>query len=202
MANYQHNNNAKKSKWNIIMIVVIILVFLALVFALFFGTYSFIKNNVNFNTHHSHSTNDKGKDNSEPKDAPKINVLSSEFSNDFMHTDQRNGYHGITKGMTKKEVEKKLGHTNHIVPISSIKAHKYGSIATYYNKDDKVERIFVVPQNVTIQKFENYYGQATISYNQSGKVYDSNPNNSFTVKVFTNKNDKVTGIENVDQIAR
>ena len=99
--------------------------------------------------------------------------------------------------MTKKEVEKKLGHTNHIVPISSIKAHKYGSIATYYNKDDKVERIFVVPQNVTIQKFENYYGQATISYNQSGKVYDSNPNNSFTVKVFTNKNGKVTGIENV-----
>lgn len=202
MANYQHNNNAKKSKWNIIVIVIIILVFLSLVFALFFGTYSFIKNNVNLNINHSHSTSEKEKGNSEPKDAPKINVLTSEFSNNFMHADQRNGYHGITKGMTKKEVEKKLGHTNHVVPIASVKAHKYGSIATYYNKDNKVERIFVVPQNVSIHEFENYHGQATISYNQSGKVYDGNPNNSFSVKVFTNKDDKITGIENVDQIAR
>lgn len=202
MVNFQQNNNVKKSKWNIIVIIIIILVFLALVFTLFFGTYSFIKNNVNFNIDHSHSTKNKEQSDSEPKNAPKINVLSSEFSNDFMHIDKRNGYYGISKGMTKKEVEKKLGHTKHIIPIASVKTHKYGSIATYYNNDDKVERIFVVPHNMSIHKFESYHGQATISYNQSGKVYDGNPNNSFSVKVFTNKDDKITGIENVDQIAR
>lgn len=155
----------------------------------------------NYKGSNQSAQNEKFKKEKNPKyKIPKINVLSQQFSENFMNSDVRNHYMHISKGMHKRKVETYFGDSENIIQIANVKAHKYGNIAVLF-KNDKVQRIFVVPDNVTVESFAQVHGQRTFNSHNRTIVYDDNPSNHFSVKVYFDSNEKVTAIENIDQIS-
>lgn len=129
-----------------------------------------------------------------------IDVLSDQFSNDFMKSDVRNHFYGLSKGMSKNQIEEKFGKSEGNIPAGQSNAEKYGNLAVRYNSNNIADHIFIAPDNVSVEDFEAFHGPPNIDNNQ-GLVYDGNPNNNFSILV-TTQNGMVTAIENADQINR
>lgn len=185
----QGNNKTK-----IILITLAIVIFTLLVCGIFYGAFYFIKENVNFSAPNTASEQKEGK-----RDKPKVDVLSSQFSNDFMHADRRDGYANISKGIKRDSLENELGSPDDKIKVDGEKVTVYGDIGVHY-KDDEVNRVFIVPNKVTVQEFQNYHGRATIHQADGALIYDDNTTNSYTIKIYANKEGKIEGIENIEQV--
>ncbi|MCD8889593.1 hypothetical protein K2V59_08575 [Staphylococcus arlettae] len=183
-----------KNKTKIILITLAIIIFTLLVCGIFYGAYYFIKENVNFSAPNTASEQKEGK-----RDKPKVDVLSSQFSNDFMHADRRDGYANITKGIKRDSLENELGSPDDKIKVDDVRVWVYGNVGVNF-KDDEVNRVFIVPQKITVQEFQNYHGSATIHQADGALIYDDNTSNSYTIKVYADKEGKIEGIENIDQL--
>ncbi|MGW5356564.1 hypothetical protein [Staphylococcus xylosus] len=205
------NNNVKlqpprKNNGNKMAIIIItVLVFLILIAGLLFGAYKLFWDNDNsklniFNNSHQ---NDNSKSNSSSTGvSPSIDILTKSFNSSFLNEDNRNGYEGVNIGMSKDEIINKFGSSDGEITIAGATVEKYGNIAVHYD-NGVVDRYFVVPSNdISIQQYTSYHGEETMKADEGGLIYDDNPNNAFTIKVYVNEYGNVTGIESVNQIER
>ncbi|MES3713292.1 hypothetical protein ABC762_06275 [Staphylococcus ureilyticus] len=182
--------------------VIISLVIVMLLVALTLSIKSLYDNiHTNYKGSNQSAQNEKFKQEKKTKyKLPKINVLSQQFSENFMNSDVRNHYMHISKGMDKHKVETYFGDSEKTIQIANMKAHKYGDMAFLF-KNNKVQRIFVVPDNVTIESFSQVHGYRVYNNHNGTMIYDDNPSNHFSVKVYFDSNKKVKAIENIDQVS-
>ena len=187
------------------IIIITVLVFLILIAGLLFGAYKLFWDNDNsklniFNNSHQ---NDNSKSNSSSTGvSPSIDILTKSFNSSFLNEDNRNGYEGVNIGMSKDEIINKFGSSDGEITIAGATVEKYGNIAVHYD-NGVVDRYFVVPSNdISIQQYTSYHGEETMKADEGGLIYDDNPNNAFTIKVYVNEYGNVTGIESVNQIER
>ncbi|AYU54205.1 zinc ribbon domain-containing protein [Staphylococcus debuckii] len=126
-----------------------------------------------------------------------INVNSPEFIQEFMQTPQTEGYKGFKIGTSKKEIEKKFGKSDGTREINGNDARQYGDMAVTYNHDDKVDHVYVTPNQMTKKAF-------TDVHNEPGAIrgdiwfYETNIYDGFSIKVFTSRQ-YIKAIENVPQ---
>ncbi|REH77191.1 hypothetical protein DOS80_05675 [Staphylococcus felis] len=184
---------AKENKSKLPLTLLSICTFIVLILGLLFGVYQLLgKNDVPI-------TNQKSTTSS--YETPTINVLSAQFSAQFMHQDRRNGYDGVQLGMSRNQIESDYGEPEETLHIAGVSAEKYGDIAVNY-ENDRVHRYFVVPENTSVYQYENYHGTPTMKADEGGLIYDDQPNNDFTIKVYVDEKVQVIGIENANQIDR
>ncbi|MEB7755823.1 zinc-ribbon domain-containing protein [Staphylococcus xylosus] len=205
------NNNVKlqpprKNNGNKMAIIIItVLVFLILIAGLLFGAYKLFWDNDNsklniFNN--SHQNGNSKSNSSSTGVSPSIDILTKRFNSSFLNEDNRNGYEGVNIGMSKDEIINKFGSSDGEITIAGATVEKYGNIAVHYD-NGVVDRYFVVPSNdISIQQYTSYHGEETMKADEGGLIYDDNPNNAFTIKVYVNEYGNVTGIESVNQIER
>ena len=191
------NNNVKlqpsrKNNGNKMAIIIItVLVFLILIAGLLFGAYKLFWDNGNSKSNSS-STGV----------SPSIDILTKSFNSSFLNEDNRNGYEGVNIGMSKDEIINKFGSSDGERTIAGATVETHGNIAVHYD-NGVVDRYFVVPSNdISIQQYTSYHGEETMKADEGGLIYDDNPNNAFTIKVYVNEYGNVTGIESVHQIER
>ncbi|MGW7862066.1 zinc ribbon domain-containing protein [Staphylococcus xylosus] len=204
-SNSVNSPTPKNNGGKIAIIIITIVVFLMLVAGLLFGAYKLFWDNGNsklniFNNSHQNSNS---KSNGSSTDAtPSIDILTKSFNSSFLNEDNRHGYEGVNIGTSKDEINNKFGSSEGEVTIAGTTAEKYGNVALHYD-NDKVDRYFVVPSNdISIQQYTSYHGEPTMKADEGGLIYDDNPDNAFTIKVYVNEYGNVTGIESVDQIQR
>lgn len=205
------NNNVKlqpprKNNGNKMAIIIItVLVFLILIAGLLFGAYKLFWDNDNskLNIFNNSLQNGNSKSNSSSTGvSPSIDILTKSFNSSFLNEDNRNGYEGVNIGMSKDEIINKFGSSDGEITIAGATVEKYGNIAVHYD-NGVVDRYFVVPSNdISIQQYTSYHGEETMKADEGGLIYDDNPNNAFTIKVYVNEYGNVTGIESVNQIER
>lgn len=205
------NNNVKlqpprKNNGNKMAIIIItVLVFLILIAGLLFGAYKLFWDNDNsklniFNN--SHQNGNSKSNSSSTGVSPSIDILTKSFNSSFLNEDNRNGYEGVNIGMSKDEIINKFGSSDGERTIAGATVETHGNIAVHYD-NGVVDRYFVVPSNdISIQQYTSYHGEETMKADEGGLIYDDNPNNSFTIKVYVNEYGNVTGIESVNQIER
>ncbi|MGW7797837.1 zinc-ribbon domain-containing protein [Staphylococcus xylosus] len=205
------NNNVKlqpprKNNGNKMAIIIItVLVFLILIAGLLFGAYKLFWDNDNsklniFNN--SHQNGNSKSNSSSTGVSPSIDILTKSFNSSFLNEDNRNGYEGVNIGMSKDEIINKFGSSDGEITLAGATVEKYGNIAVHYD-NGVVDRYFVVPSNdISIQQYTSYHGEETMKADEGGLIYDDNPNNAFTIKVYVNEYGNVTGIESVNQIER
>jgi predicted SPOUT superfamily RNA methylase MTH1 len=129
---------------------------------------------------------------------PTINVLSSEFSENFMNDDNTGGYEGFNIGMTKHEIKSKFGEPNKSVSMDIGNVEKYHNIGIHYGIDGTVSSVYMIPATISVSDFKQFHGDPTVE-TESQLVYDDNTDNGFTV--FVNKeNNEVQSIENTYQV--
>ncbi|MDG0842353.1 hypothetical protein M4L39_02795 [Staphylococcus equorum] len=116
-----------------------------------------------------------------------------------MNRDTRHGYHKVSKGMHKEKIEDEFGESEKALNIAGVKVIKYGDIGVHYS-NHKVSRYFIIPTDVNVQQFIQVHGTRTINYEEGTMIYDDNPNNKFSVKVYVGQNGEIKGIENIDQV--
>lgn len=202
----QQKNKNKKPIW----IIILSIIFILLIGALLYGAYYYYNNVIkdNDSDNQTTETQNKSKDDSQSKEssssesnssekAPTIDVFSNNFDQGYMKSASTEGYKGIYKDMTRKEVEAKFGKSSGKVDGGQTYYEKYGDLAVLYS-GDKVDRVGVAPSNVTEDEFlEHYYEPDDRKSDEL--IYDSNKDNDFSVLVNV-KNGDVTVIENVNQI--
>ncbi|MEB8069273.1 hypothetical protein NGH54_00825 [Staphylococcus xylosus] len=205
------NNNIKlqpprKNNGNKMAIIIItVLVFLILIAGLLFGAYKLFWDNDNskLNIYNNSHQNGNSKSNSSSTGvSPSIDILTKSFNSSFLNEDNRNGYEGVNVGMSKDEIINKFGSSDGERTIAGATVEKHGNIAVHYD-NGVVDRYFVVPSNdISIQQYTSYHGEETMKADEGGLIYDDNPNNAFTIKVYVNEYGNVTGIESINQIER
>ncbi|WP_029377361.1 hypothetical protein [Staphylococcus xylosus] len=205
------NNNVKlqpprKNNGNKMAIIIItVLVFLILIAGLLFGAYKLFWDNDNskLNIYNNSHQNGNSKSNSSSTGvSPSIDILTKSFNSSFLNEDNRNGYEGVNVGMSKDEIINKFGSPDGERTIAGATVEKHGNIAVHYD-NGVVDRYFVVPSNdISIQQYTSYHGEETMKADEGGLIYDDNPNNAFTIKVYVNEYGNVTGIESINQIER
>ncbi|MEB8149558.1 hypothetical protein NGH32_02505 [Staphylococcus xylosus] len=205
------NNNVKlqpprKNNGNKMAIIIItVLVFLILIAGLLFGAYKLFWDNDNskLNIYNNSHQNGNSKSNSSSTGvSPSIDILTKSFNSSFLNEDNRNGYEGVNVGMSKDEIINKFGSSDGERTIAGATVEKHGNIAVHYD-NGVVDRYFVVPSNdISIQQYTSYHGEETMKADEGGLIYDDNPNNAFTIKVYVNEYGNVTGIESINQIER
>lgn len=201
----------KNNGGKIAMIVITVLVFLLLVAGLIFGAYKLFWDNGNSNNNsgiqnkssqnngasdESYEGNEGGSDSG---DTPSIDVLTDTFNTNFMNQDHRQNFGFARLGMRKDEIEEKFNNTGEKVTIDGTAAVKYGNIAINY-VDGNVSRIFVAPDDVTIDEYIEFHGEPTESTKDGVTIYDDNKDNQYSIKVYSDGNGKVKGIENVEAL--
>lgn len=131
---------------------------------------------------------------------PKIDVLSNEFHKDFMESDRRNEYKGIRIGMTKEEVERRLGKSSTKFEYSDFYAFKYGDLAILYSDFDKgkVVSFAVVPENVSVEEFIQHHPKYTARYKDK-LIYNNDKTNNYEIDVII-KDNKIKEIMNIDDM--
>ncbi len=200
--NYQEpKNNGGK----IAIIIISILTFLILVAGLLFGAYKLFWDNgsSDSNIFNNSPQSSNSKSNSRNlANAPSIDILTKSFNSNFLNEDNRQGYEGVKIGMNKDDISNSFGPSDDEITVAGTTAEKHGNIAVHYD-NDIVDRYYVVSSNdISIQQYTSYHGEATMKADEGGLIYDDNPDNAFTIKVYVNEYGNVTGIESVDQIAR
>lgn len=130
---------------------------------------------------------------------PKIDVLSKNFEESFMHKNTVNEYMGVRKGMKKEEVEKMYGKGEPLPHIEGMDNDfiRYGNLAIIYNPrthDNTVWGISVVPDNITEGEFLKRYYAYDHRSGSGDIIYDSNKHNGYSIIVRV-KNGKVVLID-------
>ena len=189
---YQNENNHKKTNHNIWLLLGIILGII-LLGALFFAG---IKLYQTFNES-SISDFQDGNSNSQKN---KINILSSDFNEQFMKKDNTFGFNGFNLGMSKNEVEKKFGEAQAVINLDIGEVYKYDNIGVYYGIDNTISTVYVLPTSLTVEDFVEFHGEPKFE-TEDQLIYDDNPNNGFSIIVNT-RNGMVDSIENTYQIKR
>lgn len=200
-------NNSKEVKsqglniGKIFIVLISTVIILLLISVLSYGVYKVYTIYNSSDSSKLTNSNERAQQTNSQRNGPTINVLSDNFSSNFMNEDKRNGYGEINIGMNKSEVESKFGGSENSLIIAGVNTEKYGNIAVHY-VNDIVDRYFITPDNININEYENFHGNSTMKASEGGVIYDDNAYNSFTIKVFTDENGQIIGIENVDQIER
>jgi DNA mismatch repair ATPase MutL len=202
----QPNKKDKKPIW----IIILSIIFILLIGALLYGAYYYYNNVIkdNDSDNQTTETQKKSKDDSQSKEsssseanssekAPTIDVFSSNFDQGYMKSASTEGYKGIYKDMTRKEVEAKFGKSSGKVHGGQTYYEKYGDLAVLYS-GDKVDRVGVAPSNVTEDEFLDHYYEPD-ERKSDELIYDSNKDNDFSV-IAHSKKGKITLIENIDQL--
>lgn len=183
----------KKSKiWMVISSVVIIII---LILALLFTGYLFYKNILLGN---DSSDTSQSNNKSQGYTQIEINVLSDQFSEKFMNSDNTGGYQGFKLGMSKYEVKQNFGDSTDSIDMDIGDVEKFGDIGIYYGIDDTISSVYVLPERVSVDDFKQFHGEPTVE-TDTQLVYDDNPNNTFTILINIQGN-KVLSIENTFQI--
>lgn len=126
-----------------------------------------------------------------------INVLSSSFSQEFMHYAHTGSYDGIHVGMAQREAQKMLGEPSSKIRIDTKEVFIYGNIGIHYD-NRIVSDLYIVPQLVTTEAFLNVHGPPTLKNNHYW-YYDDDENNAHTIRVYV-ENNNIKAIENIPQI--
>ncbi|ALM56973.1 hypothetical protein [Staphylococcus equorum] len=180
----------------IIISIILALLVIALIVA---GTFLYQSLNSNYKgTKQVSQSNEHNKEKSNGH-TPKIDVLAQQFSTDFMNSDTRHGYYKVSKGMHKDKIEAEFGKSEQTIDMAGVKVVKYGNIGVYYT-NHKVSRFFIIPEDVNVQQFRQVHGTRTINYEKNTMIYDDNPNNKFSVKVYVGQIGEIKGIESIDQV--
>ena len=185
----------KRSPWPWIFGIIGVLVLLA---GIGFAGFQIYKNNT------ANQATQQAQDNSEtpswseaPSAQTSVNVLTDSFSADFMNTPNVGGYNGFKVGMTRAQIEQIAGQSTGTLQLQSGLLYKYNNIGVQYGADDKVMSVYVTPDNVSTQEFTSFHGEPKIG-GGSPMIYDNNPNNGFTIYVYT-QNGNVVAIQNGPQ---
>ncbi|SCT12314.1 zinc-ribbon domain-containing protein [Staphylococcus caeli] len=189
----EHRNRSNSKLW---MIIISIVVFIIIVLALSVGGYYLYKNVVLGNG----TINIFQKDNRANQDQQQsvINVLSDEFSENFMNEDNTGGYEGFNIGMSKDDIKEKFGEPNDIVYMGIGEVEKYHNIGIYYGIDGTVSSVYVLPEGVSVSEFKQFHGDPTVE-TENQLVYDDNPDNGFTILINI-ANGEIQSIENRYQV--
>lgn len=182
---------SSNSMTKIVMIIIACLCFFLIISAILFGAYKFVAGSLNPNS----SENAKHNSQTTKVTIPKIEVLSQEFHNNYMNKNRVDSYKGFKKGTSKKEVIAKYGTGKNLGEINQQQVLKYGDLGVSY-KDNKIDHIFVIPKETTIQDFVSYHGQATNIDNAGVYTFDDNKQNDYMINVYV-ENNIIKGIENV-----
>ncbi|PNZ25309.1 hypothetical protein CD122_10105 [Staphylococcus rostri] len=134
----------------------------------------------------------------QPTAQTSVDVLSQDFSDDYMLTPRTEGYQGFTRGMTRPEVEQLAGQHTDIKSLVNGTVYKYHNIGIYYDTNDEVLAVMAMPDNVSTSEFKQFHGEPKY---REGKlwIYDNNPNNEFTIIVHTD-GQNVVAVQNMDQV--
>lgn len=193
MLNETHTQNSRRNRkqntgkaWIIIAAVLVALITAAI--AIYF-LFTFLKNPSDTsrnNTNHYENT------------IGKVDVLSKEFSENFMNQDNTGGYKGFELGMSPQEIKHKFGNEDGTVELGIGKVHKYGDMGVYYGSDNTVSSVYVLPDNVTVDEFKKVHGEPTKQTDEQ-MIYDDNPDNGFTIFI-NHKDGKIQSVENTFQM--
>lgn len=190
------NGQIERGNSKLWAIIVSIIVVILLVVALMFAGYYFYKNvvlgNGSINIFQSDS------ETTQNNQQATINVLSSEFSENFMNADNTSGYEGFNIGMSKQEIKSKFGEPDNRISMDIGNIEKYHNIGIYYGIDDTVSSVYILPEAISVSDFKQFHGEPTVETEEK-LVYDDNSDNGFTI--FVNKeNGEVQSIENTYQV--
>lgn len=180
----------RNPKWLIIILSLLIIVALA---GLVYGIYRLSQFDVHLNL-----KADRASFHQPDTQTVQIDTLSLDFSQNYMHADCIDGYQGFNIGETRKDIEKQYGPPQREVQIANNKAASYGDMAVTYNEQDKINHVYVTPQNVTTSDFIAFHQTPNIT---DGDIwyYDQSRDNPYTIKVYTSGN-QIMAIENIPQI--
>lgn len=198
-SNYTQRNNdylysSKKKKKSATVIILSIVAVLLLLGALIVAGYFLFKNlNININTGDSSESNANNQRIS-------INVLSDQFSSDFMKSDNSDGYDGFNIGMSKDDIKEEFGEPESVDSMDFGEVEKYGDIGVTYDSDDTVSSVYVLPQDVSVSAFKQFHGEPTME-SDGQLIYDDNSDNGFTIFINV-KDGEVQSIENGYQMDR
>ncbi|MCD8820463.1 zinc ribbon domain-containing protein [Staphylococcus gallinarum] len=198
-SNYSYRNNdylyaSKKKKKSATVIILSIVAVLLLLGALIVAGYFLFKNlNININTVDSSESNANNQRIS-------INVLSDQFSSDFMKSDNSDGYDGFNIGMSKDDIKEEFGEPESVDSMDFGEVEKYGDIGVTYDSDDTVSSVYVLPQDVSVSAFKQFHGEPTME-SDGQLIYDDNSDNGFTIFINV-KDGEVQSIENGYQMDR
>ncbi|GEQ06204.1 zinc ribbon domain-containing protein [Staphylococcus gallinarum] len=198
-SNYTQRNNdylysSKKKKKSATVIILSIVAVLLLLGALVVAGYFLFKNlNININTGDSSESNANNQRIS-------INVLSDQFSSDFMKSDNSDGYDGFNIGMSKDDIKEEFGEPESVDSMDFGEVEKYGDIGVTYDSDDTVSSVYVLPQDVSVSAFKQFHGEPTME-SDGQLIYDDNSDNGFTIFINV-KDGEVQSIENGYQMDR
>ncbi|MCD8915416.1 zinc ribbon domain-containing protein [Staphylococcus simulans] len=181
----QDNSNLKTFVWCSVLVVV----FLALIAGLIYWFFVFCSNQI-------------GQAQPKASALPKthkvnVDVNSAQFSQGYMHTSNTEGYEGFELGETKNGIEKEYGISEGTKTIDGNKAELYGDIGVSYNKDNKVDHVYVVPDKMTKDAFTDFHN-APDEISNGIWYYDLDKSNGFTIKAYTSKH-HIEAIENITQ---
>lgn len=198
-SNYSYRNNDylyanRKKKKSATVIILSIVAVLLLLGALIVAGYFLFKNlNININTGDSSESNANNQRIS-------INVLSDQFSSDFMKSDNTDGYDGFNIGMSKDDIKEEFGEPESVDSMDFGEVEKYGDIGVTYDSDDTVSSVYVLPQDVSVSAFKQFHGEPTME-SDGQLIYDDNSDNGFTIFINV-KDGEVQSIENGYQMDR
>lgn len=197
---YQQKEEKKPTGWIVLLSIVFVLLIAAVLYGGYYAYNHYVKNDdteaESTQTTQTDSNDSQSKSDSTSK-GPRIDIFSSDFDKNYMKSASTRGYHGIYKGMTRKEVEDKFGKSNGNVEGSNYNYETYGNLAVAYENDEVVQ-VGIAPSNVSEDQFIQTYNEPD-ERKTNQLIYDSNKDNDFSVLVNT-KDGKVSVIENVDQI--
>lgn len=132
---------------------------------------------------------------------PNIDILSQEFSDNYMNANHVDGYNGLSKNMNKKNIEQKFGKEDKIKNFLGEDGYVYGNFIVMYDdtNDKKIEQYGIIPKEyITYQQFVGFHGEPAQNLrsnkNTSLIAYNNVPNNGYQIAVFTSgdqDNDKI-----------
>lgn len=196
VSNNSRNGQTRRNNSKLIIIIFSIIIFIVIVLALLFGGYYFYKNIVLGNGSINIFQNDN--ETTQNNRQPVVNVLSSDFSENFMNEDNTGGYEGFNIGMSKKEIQSNFGEPSNSISMDIGNVEQYNDIGVYYGIDGTVSSVYVLPEDISVSDFKQFHGDPTVE-TETQLVYDDNPNNGFTI--FINiENGEIQSIENTYQV--
>lgn len=127
--------------------------------------------------------------------APKIDILSQDFSTHYMNENHVRGYKGLMKAMDKEKIESKFGSADEVRNFLGREGHVYGNIMVMYYLSDKrpIQQYGIVPnKKETYREFVDVHGEPDqdlrTGYGRSFVVYNKTPNNGYQIVVYTSGN--------------
>ena len=126
-----------------------------------------------------------------------VNVLSPEFSAQYMNVNRIEGYQGFKLNQTRDQIEQQFGKAEKTFKVDDLKVHQYGDIGVSYS-NDRVNHVLVTPNNVSNHAFIVVHNRPDAEHGHYW-YYDKNNQNGYTIKVYV-KDGHIIAIENIPQI--